>query len=320
MLQHLTARDSLLVLADESMSVRSHAVPVWQIPGFYIDKEGHQTAKRLMERDAQAAYATAIAYQLTGKAGYADKAAELIDGWASVNVGFSDNDGPLVSAYIGSGLIRAARRIRAYEGWNADQRDRFVRWTTTVCLPAWDGIPGRNNWWSWSLYAQLCFYRFLEDNEAIRLEAQQLKAHIDESLDDSGFIPEETVRGANGMWYHYFSLAPMTAAAKIVADATGEDLFRWVSPNGKSLKKALDTLFFYVDGRVEQWPFDKGQNMPSRIAGDTWPVELYEAMALVYGDPDYVRFAAPHRPVSGHKNPSSGNFQSYAWFYPELEG
>ncbi|MDF2836017.1 MAG: hypothetical protein K0Q63_1657, partial [Paenibacillus sp.] len=185
MLQHLTARDSLLALADDSMSARSNAVPIWQIPGFYIDKEGHQTAKRLMERDAQAAYATAIAYQLTGRAGYADKAAELIDGWASVNVGFSDNDGPLVSAYIGSGLIQAARRIRAYEGWNAEQRDRFVRWTTTVCLPAWDGIPGRNNWWSWSLYAQLCLFRFLEDNEAIRLEARQLKAHIDESLDDS---------------------------------------------------------------------------------------------------------------------------------------
>ncbi|OUS75746.1 hypothetical protein B1748_15060 [Paenibacillus sp. MY03] len=314
-----TAAERLIELANESLSVSSHAVAIWHIPGFYYDKEGHQAAKRLMEADAQAAFATATAYRLTGESVYADKAAELIDGWSSLNVGFADNDGPLVSAYLGTGLILAAQRIRHCEDWSAESRERFIQWITTVCLPAWDGIPGRNNWWSWSLYAQLCAYRFINDIDAIQSEAIHLKAHIDDSLDLSGFIPEETVRGTNGMWYHYFSLAPLTAAAKIVLEETGEDLFRWVSPSGKSLKKALDTLLYYIDGRADEWPFEKDQNVPKPLSAHTWPLDMYEGLTHLYGDPAYERFVAPHRPVASHINANSGYFQSYAWCFPELD-
>ncbi|THF73443.1 alginate lyase family protein [Cohnella fermenti] len=309
--------EQLIQDAEAGMTTDCHAVPVWRIPGFYDDREGHWAAKLLMEADAQAAYATALAYRLTGERRYATKAAELLDGWASVNRAFAENDGPLVSAYLGTGLLRAALLLKPFDGWTAARRAAWARWLTDVCLPAWDGIPGRNNWWNWSLLAQLTAYAYLEDMDAFRSEVEQLKAFLDASLDEEGFLPEETVRGANGMWYHYFALAPSAAAAGLIRDVTGEDLYRWQSPRGRSLKRALDRLFHYVDGRADEWPFAPEQNVPAP-APDTWPAELYEAMAGIYADADYERFAAPHRPVVGHRNPASGYYLSYAWVYPTL--
>lgn len=316
----MTQSDALKLLledAEAGMETVSHAVATWRIPGFYMDQEGHLEAKRRMEPDARAAYTTALAYKYTGKEAYADKAREMIHAWASVNKEFTENDGPLVSAYLGVGLIRAAILIKDYPGFHADEVDQFEQWMTKVCLPAWKGIPGRNNWWNWSLYAQAAYYCFTGDNDQLQVIIAELKEHIDTSISAEGFIPEETSRGQNGLWYHYFALAPSTAAAYLIREATGEDLFLWVSPSGKSLKLALDTLFHYVNGRVGEWPYAPDQNFPE-LAPDTWPVELYEAMARIYGDEAYEKFAAPFRPVIGNRNGDSGHYLSYAWIYPAL--
>ncbi|MEK4877939.1 MULTISPECIES: alginate lyase family protein [Paenibacillus] len=311
------ALELLLQDAGHGLTVSCHAVATWRIPGFYMDAEGHLEAKRLMEPDAQAAYAAALAYRYTGKTAYAEKAVEMIDGWAAINQEFTENDGPLVSAYLGVGLIRAAIWIKDYPGWEQKARERFTRWITDICLPAWAGIPGRNNWWNWSLYAQAAFYHFADDNANLKRITAELKTHIGNSISAEGFIPEEAERGQNGMWYHYFALAPLTAAAYLVQEAIGEDLFHYTSSDGKSIKLALDALFRYVDGRVEEWPFTPDQNFPE-LAVDTWPVELYDAMAVIYQDAEYERFAAPYRPVVGNRNSGSGYYLSYAWIYPSL--
>lgn len=308
----------LLQDANEGMSVSCHAVSSWNIPGYYVDAVGHLAAKRFMEADAQAAYSTALANRFTGEPAYADKAKELINGWATVNTEITDNDGPLVSAYLGVGLIKAAELLKAYSGWNSEDQERFIHWMTKVCLPMWDRIPYRNNWWNWSLYAQLALYCFMGDETGFAEEVANLKEHIDSSMSSTGFIPEETVRGKNSIWYHYFALGPTTAAAKLILDATGEDLFHWTSPSGKSIKLALDTLFHYADGRVEEWPYDKNQNFPAPLASDTWPVDLFEAMSQVYRDPEYERFVSPYRPVAGNKNRNSGYYLSHSWIYPAL--
>ncbi|MEC0172121.1 alginate lyase family protein [Paenibacillus graminis] len=313
------ALQQLLQVANDSMSVSCHAVSTWHIPGFYFDMAGHQAAKRLMEEDAQAAYTAALAYRHTGRTAYADKALELIDGWAAINKVLTGDDGPLVSAYLGTGLIRAAELLHSYSGWRKENKDQFIAWMTGVCLPGWDRIPLRNNWWSWSLYAQLSLFRLMDDQARFAEEVAHLKEHIDSSLETSGLIPEETTRGNNAIWYHYFSLAPLTAAIKLVDDTTGENLFHWTSPGGKSVKKALDTFFYYADGRIEEWPYDNGQKFPAPLASDTWPLDLYEAMFNVYREPEYERFVSPYRPITGNKNSSSGYYQSYAWIFPELQ-
>lgn len=314
----ITARDHLLQAADLCLQAGCHAVAIWDIPGFYYDAAGHTAAKQQMEADAQAAYTTALAYRMTGNPAYADKAGELLNGWAALNKQIAGHDGPLVSAYLGVGLIQAALLIKSYPGWSADEQAAFANWLNQVCLPDWDRIPIRNNWWNWSLFAQLALYHFMGDKLRFAEEVANLKDHIDSSLSDEGFIPEEAERGKNSIWYHYFALAPTTAAAKLILDATGEDLFHWISPGGKSIKAALDRLFYYADGRIGEWPYDEGQAFPAPLSGSVWPVDLFEAMFHIYGEPEYERFVAPYRPVSGGINKNTGHYHSHAWIYPAL--
>lgn len=313
-----TALDLLLTEADECLLSDIHAVSSWEIPGFYQDAEGHRAAKLLMEKDAKTAYTTALAYNLTGIAAYAHKSKEMITGWAQVNHRITGPDGPLVSAYLGVGLILSADYMKGYEGWNNNERHIFTNWLTQVCLPEWDRIPLRNNWWSWSLYAQLALYRFIDDKLRFDEVVTALKEHLDHSLSIAGFIPEEAARGRHSMWYHYFALAPVTAAAKLVLDTTGEDLFRWVSPEGKSLQHAVEQFFYYADGHMKEWPYDEDPIFPEQLSAGTWPLDLYEAMSIVYRKPDYERFVAPYRPIRGNINLNSGLYHSYAWVYPEL--
>ncbi|MWV44331.1 hypothetical protein GRF59_11885 [Paenibacillus sp. HJL G12] len=314
-----TALEILLDEANKSLSVAGHAVPTWNIPGFYQDTEGHRFAKRRMEKDAQAAFTTALAYRLTGTAAYAGKAKELIMGWAVVNREITGPDGPLVSAYLGVGLVLAANWIKEFEDWSEEERNTFTQWMTRVCLPEWDRIPLRNNWWSWSLHAQLALYRFMDDKLRFAEEVTALKEHLDHSLSIEGFIPEEASRGKHSIWYHYFALSPVTAAAKLVLDTTGEDLFHWISPGGKSLQYAVEHFFHFANGHLKEWPYDDDPIFPAELSAGTWPLDLYEAMSIVYQNPDFERFVAPYRPITGNMNINSGLYHSYAWVYPELQ-
>ncbi|WP_339314860.1 alginate lyase family protein [Paenibacillus sp. FSL R10-2734] len=315
----LTALDLLLQEANESLSAVGHAASTWDIPGYYFDTAGHKAAKRWMEADARTAYTTALAYRLTGNTTYAEKAKEILMNWAETNEEITGPDGPLVSAYLGVGLIQAAEWIADFSGWSPDEQALFAAWLTHVCLPEWDRIPLRNNWWTWSLYAQLCLFRYLGDKAGFEGEVTLFKEHLDSSLSLEGFIPEETLRGKHSLWYHYFALAPATAAAKQILEMTGEDLFHWISPNGKSLKTALERFFYYVDGRLEEWPYDDEPIFPAQLAASTWPLDLIEAMSEVYDNPVYERFVAPYRPIKGNLNINSGYYHSYSWVYPELQ-
>ncbi|WP_170307977.1 alginate lyase family protein [Paenibacillus dakarensis] len=318
-MSYRTALELLLTEADESLLLDAHAVSSWEIPGFYMDAEGHWAAKLLMEKDAKTAYTTALAYHFTGTAAYANKVKDIIMVWAEVNKQIAGPDGPLVSAYLGVGLILAADWIKDFEGWSSSERNLFTDWLTQVCLPKWDQIPLRNNWWSWSIYAQLALYRFTEDKLHFAEEVSALKEHLDHSLSIEGFIPEEASRGKHSMWYHYFALAPVTAAAKLVLDTTSEDLFRWISPGGKSLQHAVGQFFHYADGHIKEWPYDEDPIFPEQPSASTWPLDLYEAMSIVYQNPDFERFVAPYRPIKGNTNLNSGFYHSYAWVYPELQ-
>ena len=73
------------VITDQGLLVESHAKEIWEVPGFYSDKEGHVAGKISLELDTQSAYAGALAYRFTGDSRYANKAVELLNSWAAIN-------------------------------------------------------------------------------------------------------------------------------------------------------------------------------------------------------------------------------------------
>ncbi|MEK0312524.1 carbohydrate-binding protein [Cohnella sp. 56] len=310
------AYDALIADANAGLSVTSHAVAVWNIPGYYADAAGHDAAKALLDRDAGAAYAAALAYRFTGSTAYANKAKELINGWAYTNTSTTGSDGPLVSAYLGVGLILAADLIKDYGSWSQTDQTQFKNWIASVWLPKWDSMNSRNNWWDWSLYAQLAYYQFTDNTTAFAAEVANLKTQIDTSIDANGFLPEEASRGGNSLWYHYFALAPMTAAAEIVKNTTGENLFTWVSPGGKSIKLAADKLFYYVNGHVNEWPYGSNQGYPAQLNSHQYPLNMYEGLAEIYQNMNYEIYVTQYRPVGAVLN--GDRIHSFAWVYPTL--
>lgn len=309
------AYDKLIVDANAWLAETPSAVATWTVPNAYSDPAGHTAARTLMMNDAKAAYACALAYRFTGTAAYANKTRDLINQWASVNTSIAGGDGPLVTAYAAVGLILSAELIKGYSGWAAADKAQFVSWVNAVFIPKVLSIAQTNNWGDWKNFALLAAYHYTDDTADFTTTVSAVKNQIDTSLHVTGYLPDETTRAENSLWYHYFALAPLTAAAQFVYNTTGEDLFNWTSGSGKRLRTAVDYLFYYSQN-PGAWPWHANPNFPNPLGSTSWPLNLFEAMGGVYGNASYTAFVQGYRTITGPFN--SGNYHHFAWFYPTL--
>lgn len=299
--------EQLMEEADKALQASSHALENFSVPGRYIDSAAHVRNSLSLQTDAFNAYACALAYRLGSGDKYGRKACELLDAWAMKNRRFSEYDGSLVMAYSGTGLLNAALLMKEESIWPEKSKESFGRWTRDVYKKAGDSIRHRkNNWADWGRYASLLSASFLDDKEEIVENCRLIKSDIRKKIAKDGSMPEEVVRGANGLWYTYFSLAPITASSWIIYNETGENLFE-MNFEGVSIRKALDYLLYYAE-HPDEWPHCDKVNSP--VEGG-WPYNLFEAMRSVYGDDDYARFTHGKQPVIYRRH-------HYAWSFPTL--
>lgn len=306
--------EQLMEDADRWMGEVPSAPEVWYCPGWYDNEAGHLAAKAVLMDDVKAAYACALAYKFTGVVSYADKAKDIINNWAYTNVDVTGADGDLVLAYVGNGFITAAEMIRNYPGWQAADKAQFNSWLTGVFIPS-TTMGGHANTTDWEIYGKLLAYNFLDDTANFTSLVNRLKGEIDYQIDAQGSLPAENIRAGNSMWYTYFALAPMTAACQVVYNVTGEDLFNWISPGGKTIKTAVQYFYYYCE-HPDEWPWYSGAAFPGSYDSKTWPLPLYEAMAGVFNNQDYYNYVQSYRPLFGPFN--NGVYHHIAWFYPTL--
>lgn len=119
-------------------------------------------------------------------------------------------------------------------------------------------------------------------------------------------MTEEVLRQDRGLWYSYFSLAPITAACWVILQVEGTDLLHW-KENGQSIQLALDYLIKYVKA-PDTWSWYPNQRLGS---ADTWPGNLFEAMDEIYDNPEYEEYAKPARPIIYP-------IHHFAWAFPTL--
>lgn len=318
-----TAYKRLIADADASRKRPPHAVEQFRVPLASRDAQGHSTAVERLGGDGFAAYSCALAWQLSQKQEYAEKAREFLNAWATTNTrcaGSSDDgdnhESTLVMAYAGVALVHAAELISDFDGWTPAERAAFERWLRSVfvpaCLDRTVEEKAGNHRTNWALLGLTAAYYFLDAREDVRTLIDWLKLEIARQIDADGHLPAETRHGKLGMWYTYFALAPLTAACQIIWNAEGVDLFRHtVDQGGKtvSIQTALDAYLRYCR-RPGQWPWHEKNDLV-RPAADFWPGNLYEAMSGIYADPKYENYARPDRPHVV-KNPHQG------WTFPTL--
>jgi hypothetical protein len=225
-----------------------------------------------------------------------------------LNTVYSDADGVLVMTYAGTGLVIAGELLYNYEGWNATDKAKFFQWVTNVHMKASNEIKTRaNNWGDWGRLGAILTAHLLDNTQQLESTIALIKSDLFHKIAQDGHMPEETVRGANGIWYTYFSLAPMTAACWVAYQTTKENLFTNYSQGNASIKLALDYLYYY-NLHPDQWPWFKNPNQGSP---SSWPGNLLEVMGSLYNDSRFTDYVKPARPIIYPTH-------HYAWTFPTL--
>lgn len=308
---YLSAYQQLILKADSALLVEQHAVEDFAIPGFYVKKEEHRQRSLALQVDGFSAYSCALAWQLTGKSRYAEKAVYFLNAWAMINKKYSENDGPLVMCYSGTSMLMAAELMRNYKKWTPAQQQVFAGWVRTVVNKAAHRIrTGKNNWADWGRLASVLADCYLDDTDDIKVVSGLIKEDIFNKLAPDGHMVEEVKREGNGIWYTYFSLAPLTASSWVIFNTTGENLFD-LNRDGASIKKSLDYLLYYNTHPAEWTWYKNPVSGQVNTATGFWPANLLEAMRYVYHEANYNTFVSPYRPIIYPRH-------DYAWTYPTL--
>lgn len=309
-----SAYQQLIAKANGYAPSTHHAVATFHVPPYYNDPEAHNEAKMGLSTDAHAAYTNAIAYLLSDNETYAMKAIYFMNAWASNNTVVSTtHDSPLVAAYSGIGLLFGAELLMSSDLWPETQKSIFRTWVQQAYLPAVNTIKGRkNNWGDWGTLAVMASHYILGNTNGFNAEVIRVKGRIDENIANDGHLPEEVSRDINGLWYTYYTLTPMTLSAKAILNVNNENLFQWISPSGKSIKKALDYLFYYTNNKTE-WPWYPITS--PRPQTKEAPTDLFEAMNDYYNNA-YINFSTPFRPIfGGYKDDALSHIP---WTFPTL--
>jgi hypothetical protein len=301
----------LIGYADSVLAEPHHALVDFAVPGYYDNPEEHRANSLAIQRDAFGAYASALAYRLSGDKKYGEKAVYFLNAWAEINQKYSEHDGVLVMTYSGAGLMIAAGLMHDMEWWEMCGKNAFEKWVKTVYQPSCNEIrttPHVNNWADWGRFGSLLAASFLNDKAEIAENIRLIKSDLFAKILPDGSMPEETQRGNNGIWYTYFSLAPMTAACWVAYNLTGENLFA-LKQNGVSIKTALDYLAYYT-GHPNEWKWNSNPNTP-KLKEEPWTYNLLEAMSGLYSDSNYVNQIKDKRPLCYSRH-------HFAWTFPTL--
>ena len=136
----VSAFNLLLHRADSSFAISHHAVEDFSVPGFYQDKDGHRRLSLGLQLDGMSAYSCALAWKLSGKKKYAERALYFLNSWAKVNKKYSKLDGSLVMSYSGTTFMIAADLLKDYKKWKAADREQFNGWVKSVFRHAANSI------------------------------------------------------------------------------------------------------------------------------------------------------------------------------------
>ena len=114
------------------------------------------------------AYNHALMWFITKEQGYADKAIEILDAWASTLRGFDGNNAKLNVALTGSEYMNAAEIIRhTGAGWSDKGIEQFKRAIRTVFYPTVEDFftEANGNWDGGIINTMMCMGVFLDDHD-----------------------------------------------------------------------------------------------------------------------------------------------------------
>lgn len=281
------------------------------------DRTSDDTDARRESAMADAVRALALAYFITDDEAYAQRAALLLRTWFLDPTTRMNPKLEFAQAVPGrangrpQGLIDTVDMIPMLDGvallsrspaWTAADRaglvawfEQYLHWLRTSPLGL-DEEAATNNHGAW-YDVQVCRYAlFVGQTEVARQVAERAKKRrIAAQIQPDGNQPEE-LRRTRSFHYSIYSLSALFDVATM-AEPLGVHLFDFVTPDGRSLRKALDALAPYADEHLT-WPHAE---MDRRARNGLVP--LLRRAARVYREPRYEEIIERQFGDSVRRNP-----------------
>ena len=247
----------------------------------FISKDGHHNQKQIEQGDEKRlnnfinqVESLALGWVVLHREDCARRAGEWLRTWfvnsstkinpsfeyAQIRLGRNNNHGSSSGLIDTRGIIRlidALRLLHNSPGLSRDDEKVIKTWLADYLQWLTTSPNGRkeheakNNHGSWYLAQVIAISRMIGQDDEARKYAQEDFNRIGWQIQPDGQQPLETVR-VDGLTYSIFNLQAQLAVARLAAPL-GIDLWNFTTPNGGSLKKALEYLKPY-DSAPETWP------------------------------------------------------------------
>jgi hypothetical protein len=256
----------------------------------YVRRDGRHNNELVRQGDRvnfgaikQATSTLALAYYLTDEEKYARHAALLLRTWflapatrmnpnlehaQAIPGGVTGRAAGLIEFRDMPQLVDALGLLEASPAWTAADRKAMREWlgqyhqwlTTSRIGKAEEKATNNHGTWYDVQVMALALYLGKKD-EARRLAETFGPRRIAAQVQPDGSQPRELGR-ANSWGYSVFNVAAMMSMAEL-AERVGVDVWKYRSPDGRSLRQALDYLTPYL-GAVRKWPHVRDKAHPAK--------------------------------------------------------
>jgi len=279
------------------------------LPYIYKDGQTNPNWSTYGDMDNIKTMATAVhklvkAYRFTHQEVYAKKAAEFLRVWflnpatrmnPNARCGESDpgkQEGAPGGVMYTMDLDNLVDDIAALEqspSWTQDEKQRlhawfkqFLTWLLEDKI-ALKESANQNNHGSWYDVEVVSIALYLGDNALAKTVLEQSKQkRIASMIEPDGSQPAELKR-TRALGYTLFSVASFIRLAAF-GEKVGVDLWHYETPDGRSIRKAIDFLLPYMDEK-RPWPYQ--QIVPLSEDERRWWKGLLRQVAEAYHDPKY---------------------------------
>jgi hypothetical protein len=279
------------------------------LPYIRRDGEHNPELKKISDHDqfgkmGEDSRTLALAYYLTGNQAYADRAELLLRTWflnpeTKMNPNLEFGQGiPGINTGRGIGIIESRSLLGVTEAvgllagsktWTAADEQGIKTWMAAYLKWMLTSEKGKaedaakNNHGTWYDLQVTELALFLGDRKLAVDTLERVKTRRITQIDPDGRQPLETAR-TNGWGYSNGNLDGLTQLATL-GERVGVDLWNYKTPDGRSIKGAIDFLLPYaVSGK--KWDY---QQIGGFRASDL--EHTLERAALAYHDPKYAAAA-----------------------------
>lgn len=204
-------------------------------------------------------------------------------------------------------MVDHVRLLALSESWSAEDDAGLKRWFadfTTWLLESDFGkeeAAAENNHATWHAAQVAVYSLYTGHGNRVKLALDRVRAQVGRQIAEDGSLPREMNRNRSFM-YSIYGLRPFAVAADCAVFA-GEDLWGYESPEGRSIRRAVDFIAPYLSGE-KTWDREEIAGESEQVAMRTHALVMLRQAWRAYRDPglaEDVRLLAASLPKNDRR-------------------